>query len=101
MTLGAFDKFTRFAPKLARPFYADAFNNVEVIKRVSVPVLLMHGTKDEVVPFAAAERLKTAGGGKVVIVPIAGEAYRAFDLRYIAPVVWQALKHIAATPPPT
>ena len=99
VTLGAFDRFASFAPKLTRPFYADAFDNVAAIRRVRVPVLLMHGEKDEVVPFAAAEKLRAAAGGKAVVVPIAGEAFHAFDLGYIAPVVWQALNHVAEGPP--
>lgn len=61
-------------------------------------VLLIHGAKDEVVPFAAAETLRAAASGKAVVVPIAGEAFHALDLRYIAPVVWQALDHVVDTP---
>jgi hypothetical protein len=56
----------------------------------------MHGRKDEVVPFAAAERLRAAAGGKALVVPIDGEAYHSFDLSHIAPVVWRALDQIAA-----
>lgn len=96
VTLGAFDSFARFVPGMARGFYANAFDNVAAIRRVSVPVLLMHGRKDEVVPFAAAERLRAAAGGKAIVVPIDGEAYHNFDLSHIAPVVWRALDQIAA-----
>ncbi|MES3151874.1 alpha/beta hydrolase [Sphingomonas faeni] len=96
VTLGAFDSFARFVPGLARGFYADAFDNVAAIRRVTVPVLLLHGRKDEVVPFAAAERLRAAAGGKALVVPIDGEAYHSFDLSHIAPVVWRALDQIAA-----
>ena len=96
VTLGAFDSFARFVPGVTRTFYADAFDNVAAIRRVTVPVLLMHGRKDEVVPFAAAERLRAAAGGKALVVPIDGEAYHSFDLSYIAPVVWRALDQIAA-----
>lgn len=96
VTLGAFDSFARFVPGLTRDFYADAFDNVAAIRRVTVPVLLMHGRKDEVVPFAAADRLRAAAGGKALVVPIDGEAYHSFDLGHIAPVVWRALDQIAA-----
>ncbi|RZM26881.1 MAG: alpha/beta hydrolase, partial [Sphingomonas sp.] len=96
VTLGAFDSFARFVPGLERRLYATAFDNVAAIGRVKVPVLLMHGRKDEVVPFAAAERLRAAAGGKAIVVPIDGEAYHSFDLRHIAPVVWRALDQIAA-----
>jgi len=96
VTLGAFDSFARFVPGVTRTFYADAFDNVAAIRRVTVPVLLMHGRKDEVVPFAAAERLRAAAGGKALVVPVDGEAYHSFDLSHIAPVVWRALDQIAA-----
>ncbi len=96
VTLGAFDSFDRFVPSVARGLYADAFDNAAAIRRVTVPVLLMHGRKDEVVPFAAAERLRAAAGGKALVVPIDGEAYHSFDLSHIAPVVWRALDQIAA-----
>jgi fermentation-respiration switch protein FrsA (DUF1100 family) len=96
VTLGAFDSFARFVPGVTRTFYADAFDNVAAIRRVTVPVLLMHGRKDEVVPFAAARNRSAAAGGKALIVPIDGEAYHSFDLSHIAPVVWRALDQIAA-----
>ena len=96
VTLGAFDSFARFVPGMERGLYSAAFDNVAAISRVKVPVLLMHGRKDEVVPFAAAERLRAAAGGKAIVVPIDGEAYHSFDLRHIAPVVWRALDQIAA-----
>ena len=96
VTLGAFDSFARFVPGMTRTFYANAFDNVAAIRRVTVPVLLMHGRKDEVVSFAAAERLRAAAGGKALVVPIDGEAYHSFDLSHIAPVVWRALDQIAA-----
>lgn len=96
VTLGAFDSFARFVPRLARGFYADAFDNVAAIRQVTVPVLLMHGRKDEVVPFAAAERLRMASGGRALVVPIDGAAYHSFDLSHIASVVWRALDQIAA-----
>jgi len=89
-TLGAFDRFSSFAPAITRRVYTDAFDNVAAIARVKTPVLIMHGRKDQVVPFAAAEMLKRAAGGTAIVAPIAGEAYHSVDLRYIASTVWQA-----------
>jgi dipeptidyl aminopeptidase/acylaminoacyl peptidase len=31
--------------------YGDKFNNLETLKLISRPVLLIHGTMDEIVPF--------------------------------------------------
>jgi len=89
-TLGAFDRFANFAPAAMRPMYANAFDNVAAIGRVKTPVLIMHGSKDQVVPFSAAENLKRAAGGTAILAPIAGEAYHSVDLRHVAATVWQA-----------
>lgn len=91
VTLGAFDRYASFAPAVVRPLYADAFDNIAAIRRVTVPVILMHGRKDQAVPFAAAEKLRAAAGGTAVVAPIDGEAYHSVDLRYVAPTVWRAL----------
>ncbi len=99
VTLGAFDRFSSLAPAAQRPFYKDSFDNLSAIRQLRMPILIMHGQKDEVVPFAAAEKLRAAAGGRAVIVPIAGEAYHAFELSHIAPVVWQALDELTKTTP--
>ncbi|MDF3054492.1 MAG: Phospholipase/Carboxylesterase/putative lysophospholipase [Gammaproteobacteria bacterium] len=41
-------------------FPFDRFDNIDKIKKVTAPVLVMHGKKDSVVPFAHAEKLYEA-----------------------------------------
>jgi fermentation-respiration switch protein FrsA (DUF1100 family) len=94
-TLGAFDRFSSFAPASTRGFYADAFDNMKAIRLVKTPVLILHGRKDPVVPFAAAGRLKQAAGGTAIVAPIDGEAYHTVDLRYVASTVWRAFDQMA------
>ena len=89
-TFGAFDRFANFAPAAVRGFYANAFDNIAAIGRVKTPVLIMHGRKDQVVPYSAAEALKAAAGGPAILAPIGGEAYHSVDFRHIAVTVWQA-----------
>jgi pimeloyl-ACP methyl ester carboxylesterase len=50
------------------------FDSVGKIGRVKVPLLMGHGERDEIVPFAMAERLAKAAGGPVtrLNVPMAG-----------------------------
>lgn len=91
VTLGAFDRYASFAPAVVRPLYANAFDNVAAIRRVKVPVLIMHGRKDQAVPFAAAGKLRAAAGGTAVVAPIDGEADHSIDLRHVALTVWRAL----------
>lgn len=98
-TLGAFDRFASFAPAAARPLYADAFDNVAAIRQVRTPILLLHGRKDPVVPFTAAERLRVAAGGSAVVAPIDGEAYHSIDLRYVAATVWRAFDQMGTMRP--
>ncbi|XP_057846124.1 uncharacterized protein LOC131055756, partial [Cryptomeria japonica] len=40
-----------------KTYYFDIFNNVDKIERVNCPVLVMHGTLDEVVDFSHGEQL--------------------------------------------
>ncbi len=100
-TLGAFDRFSSFAPASTRGLYAHAFDNLEAIHSVKTPVLILHGRKDQVVPFVAAERLKQAAGGTAILAPIEGEAYHSVDLRYVAPTVWRAFDQMAKMAEPT
>ena len=97
-TLGAFDRFARFAPAATRAVYADAFDNVAAISQVKTPVLILHGRKDQVVPYAAAETLQRAAGGLAVLAPIAGDAYHTVDMRYVAPTVWRAFDEMGRMP---
>lgn len=38
-------------------FYGDLFPNVDRIPNISCPVFIIHGTKDEVIPFWNGEQL--------------------------------------------
>lgn len=80
---------------LGRFFPVDWFRTARRLPRVRCPVLVIHGTADEVIPFAAGQRLyilagepKRAlwveGAGHNDLVEVAGERY------------WQALEHFAA-----
>lgn len=48
--------------RVALPFrwtlpYLDMFPNIDRIRNIHSPVLLIHGTRDEIVPFTHAEEL--------------------------------------------
>jgi dipeptidyl aminopeptidase/acylaminoacyl peptidase len=73
---------------------------VDAIRKVKVPILLLHGDKDTLVPFEDALALKAAAGGKLTLVTLTGldhntprpEAYRnqvvAF-LSHTLPDTWR------------
>jgi fermentation-respiration switch protein FrsA (DUF1100 family) len=98
-TLGAFDRFASFASPAMRTLYSGAFDNVAAIHDVRSPVLILHGRKDPIVSFAAAERLRAAAGGSAIVAPIDGEAYHSIDLHYVAATVWRAFDQMATMLP--
>ncbi|MBI5500736.1 MAG: alpha/beta hydrolase [Deltaproteobacteria bacterium] len=52
---------------------SDPFENLEVVKRLDVPVLVFHGEKDRLVPFAHGEELvEAARRGRLVVYPGVG-----------------------------
>lgn len=72
----------------------DRFPNVARLPQVDCPILIIHGTADETVPFAHGERLRQAAGGRARhlwvegaghndLIEVAGEAY------------WEALARLA------
>lgn len=70
---------TGLAPWWIAKLLPDLWNNEERIRAVSVPVLIVHSSADEVVPFGDAERLCRAAGG-------AAQLVRAAPLLHDAPL---------------
>ena len=51
---------------LLSPFLPAHYNNLKKIKHITIPKLIIHGTRDEIIPFAMGEQLfKTAPEPKV------------------------------------
>lgn len=42
----------------------DCFNNVEKIRKITSPTLIFHGSRDQVIPVAEAEKLQAESGAK-------------------------------------
>lgn len=91
VTLGAFARLADVAPGIARPFLPDRYDNLAAIRRVKAPAFLLHGTADDVVPFANAGRLRAAGGERATLVTLTGAGHQV-DLRQVAPRLWSALE---------
>ena len=60
VTLGAFASLRDVAPVLARGLLTGIYDNRTTIGRVDEPVLLLHGTADEVLPIEQAQVLQAA-----------------------------------------
>lgn len=89
-TLGTFTSVRDMAPGYARPFLYDDFDNIAAIRRIRVPVVLLHGEEDEVIPFAAMRKLAEASGGRAKMVPLPGERHGVAFTK-LAPLVWNEL----------
>lgn len=89
-TLGTFTRLADMAPPIARRFMPDRFDNLQTISRVTAPTYLLHGTKDQIVPFAAADRLRKASGDRAVVVALRDAGHHV-PLDTIAPRLWDLL----------
>ena len=83
-----------WVPKsVVRLLIRERFDNVSKICRVSCPIFIGHGTSDELVPFAMAERLAQAARPRkpVTFLPIEGGTHkRIFEASRGS--VWTAIK---------
>jgi fermentation-respiration switch protein FrsA (DUF1100 family) len=57
------------------PFVPDHYNNLEKVSRVRVPVLVIHGDSDELIPFSMGERLYGAARAPKFFCPIRGAGH--------------------------
>jgi pimeloyl-ACP methyl ester carboxylesterase len=57
----------RYEPRTVRP--------IDAMRAIAVPVLLLHGTDDRLVPFGNAEALAGAAPDVVRLVPLAGSGH--------------------------
>ena len=53
-------------------FASYRFDQTDVLRRVTVPVLVIHGTRDEVIPFRLGQAVHDLVPGRAEIVPIEG-----------------------------
>ena len=71
-TMGAFTRLKDMVPAIARPLVSERYDNLDTIRRVTEPLLLMHGTRDEVVDPKAVAKLEKAAGPNVVRINLTG-----------------------------
>lgn len=60
ITIGAFTRLRAMAPKIARAFVTDRYDNLAAVAALDEPYFLLHGTADDVVPTAMANELHNA-----------------------------------------
>jgi pimeloyl-ACP methyl ester carboxylesterase len=62
VTVGAFTRLRAMAPKLARAFVPDGYDNLAAVARLGAPWILIHGSADATVPLAEGRTLHRAAG---------------------------------------
>lgn len=60
VTIGAFTDLRTMAPAAARWMIADRYDNIGAVATLDEPYYVIHGTADEVIPFAHGEALRRA-----------------------------------------
>lgn len=60
VTIGAFSGLRAMAPRIARAFMSDRYDNLGAVPTLDEPYFLIHGTADETVPGAEAKKLSDA-----------------------------------------
>lgn len=97
VTLGAFSNLRSMAPPLLRAMVPYRFDNLAEAKRLRSPWLLLHGTADQVVPLAEAEKLKAAAGERATLVRLKGAPHNV-ALDQVASRIWSALGDLTLPP---
>ncbi|HEV2295967.1 MAG TPA: alpha/beta hydrolase [Tepidisphaeraceae bacterium] len=78
--LGIFSPFTSVADMARRvmPFFPTSlllrhrFDNETKLAKVTCPILIMHGTRDAIIPFEMSQRLARIAGHRATFEPVAG-----------------------------
>ncbi|MBN1473831.1 MAG: alpha/beta hydrolase, partial [Syntrophaceae bacterium] len=85
LTSGA-DVLSAHGYRLAPLLVGDVIDNMKKVPDISSPVLIIHGDKDEVVPWAMGEKIfLTLKNSKQIITIIGG---RHSDLEYVNPALY-------------
>ena len=95
-TLGAFTRLRDMVPRLGRAFVSERYDNLATLPLVTEPLLLMHGTKDDVADPAFVGRLEAAGGPNVVRINLTGGGHWV-PLDNLAARIWQQWEMAEAT----
>ncbi|MBW2220466.1 MAG: alpha/beta hydrolase [Deltaproteobacteria bacterium] len=67
---------------LASVFAGNSFNNIDKIVNISCPVLIIHGTQDNVVPFEMGKRIYTKIKTEKLFVKIEGASHNNLSTKY-------------------
>ncbi len=81
----------RFPVFPVRALMWDRFDTLALVEKIKMPVLIVHGTEDAVVPFDMGETLARAFGPRATFVPVPGAGHDMY-LSTLEPIVMPWLK---------
>lgn len=91
VTLGTFSSLRSITPEWVHALLPDEFDSISAVRRLRAPLLLLHGTSDEVVPIREAVLLKQAGGGNARLLRLTDAPHHLL-LDQLADRVWQEIE---------
>jgi fermentation-respiration switch protein FrsA (DUF1100 family) len=65
ITVGTFTRLRDMAPAIARALVPDEYRNIDAVKAIDEPLFIIHGVRDDVVPWQQGEALHKAAAGKL------------------------------------
>lgn len=104
IAMSAFARVAEAAPRVARPFLPDRWDNVAALAALRVPVIFLEGELDRIIPDGNGDTLFSAYRGPASL--LLGETARHNpDMALLAPWINQAIAamqqgSLAALPPP-
>lgn len=81
-----------------RILFFDKYNNMAKIKKISCPILIIHGTKDEVIPFAHGEKLYKEALPPKMFYSVAGGGHNNLQ-QTAGPEFWNIIKKFSYSLP--
>ncbi|MFD1952413.1 alpha/beta hydrolase [Sphingomonas arantia] len=76
VALSPFTRLSAAAPWATRAFVVDRWDNLAAVRRLRVPLLLIHGREDTIVPAEQSAALLDAAAGPAVLVEMADRAHK-------------------------
>ncbi len=102
VTIGTFTRLRAMAPKIARAFISDRYENAVAVRSLDEPYYLIHGTADDTVPVQFGNDLHNAAvkaGKPGASYVLAGQSH-APDAAVLMPVI-ESIAARVRTPPAT
>lgn len=101
VTIGTFTDLRTMAPAAARWMISDRYDNIGTVSTLDEPLYLIHGTADEVIPFAHGEALRQAAAsahrtGALFTIQGAGHSPDGADISAILRAVAAKTQHPGA-----